>query len=121
MSFKRFFAIPAFALAAVAASSAHAHARLEDSNPKPGSTVAAGPQTLRLAFNEALEPAFSKIAVLDSSDAAVAVQRVEIDKADQKVMLATVPQLHAGQYRVQWSTVTHDGHRTHGQFSFNVR
>jgi methionine-rich copper-binding protein CopC len=36
-------------------------------------------------------------------------------------MVATLPSLQSGQYRVQWSTVTHDGHKTRGEFSFRVR
>ncbi|MGZ5199125.1 MAG: copper homeostasis periplasmic binding protein CopC [Telluria sp.] len=119
MSFLK-FAAAAFTLAA-AASAAQAHAKLETSDPKAGSTVAAGPRSVRLAFSEALEPAFSKLSVIDSANATVPVQHLQVDGAEPKVMRATMAQLHAGQYRVQWSVVTHDGHRIKGEFSFNVK
>jgi methionine-rich copper-binding protein CopC len=113
------FAAAACALAVVA-STAQAHARLETSDPGAGSTVPAGQRNLRLAFNEALEPGFIKLTVTDKANTAVALQRLQVDAADPKVMLATAPQLHSGQYRVQWSVVTHDGHRTKGEFNFGV-
>lgn len=120
MSMTLKFAAAALAFAATA-SVAQAHAKLDASDPKAGSTVQAGTRTLRLAFSEALEPAFSKVAVVDSANAAVAVEGLKVGAADPKVMQATLPQLRAGQYRVQWSVVTHDGHRTKGDFSFSVR
>jgi methionine-rich copper-binding protein CopC len=121
MSFKHLFTVAAIALATATASSAQAHAKLENSDPKAGSTVDVAPQVFRLTFNEPLEPSFSKVTVADASNAAVTVKSVEVDKANAKVLTATLPQLHSGQYRVQWSTVTHDGHKTKGEFKFNVK
>jgi hypothetical protein len=117
MSIQRLF--PTLVLLAAAAN-AQAHARLQSSEPKAASTVQA-PRALRLQFNEALEPAFSKLALLDSANAPVAIEHVEVDKANPKLLTAALPALRPGQYRVQWSTVTHDGHRTKGEFGFRVK
>jgi methionine-rich copper-binding protein CopC len=121
MSFKPLFAAAALLFAASSASTAQAHARLEASAPQAGSVVNGAPQVMRLTFNEALEQAFSKVAVVDGANMAMGLQHVEVDKADPKVLVATLPRLHAGQYRVEWSTVTHDGHKTKGEFTFSVR
>jgi methionine-rich copper-binding protein CopC len=121
MSFKPFFAAATLLFAAASAPTAQAHARLEASEPKAGSVVNGAPQMMRLAFNEALEQAFSKVVVVDGANRAMGLQRVELDKADPKILVATLPQLHAGQYRVEWSAVSHDGHKSKGEFTFSVR
>jgi methionine-rich copper-binding protein CopC len=121
MSFKHFVSIVAIAFAAASASTAQAHAKLESSEPKAGSTVDGAPKVVRLAFNEALEPAFSKVTVADSANAAVAIKNVEVDKTNPRILSAKLPQLRSGQYQVRWSTVTHDGHKTKGDFTFNVK
>lgn len=106
---------------AIAAGAAQAHAKLEASEPEASSTLDTAPKALRLQFNEALEPAFSKIMLRDGADHEVALPKAEVDKANPKTMAVGLPALGPGQYRVQWSTVTHDGHKTKGEFSFRVR
>ncbi|RYE78610.1 MAG: copper resistance protein CopC, partial [Oxalobacteraceae bacterium] len=61
MSTKRFLALATFALAGALTSSAFAHAKLQSSDPRAGSTLDSVPNQIRLKFNEALEPAFSRI------------------------------------------------------------
>lgn len=121
MSFKRIIGASVIVLVAAAASTAHAHARLESSAPQAGSTVASAPKQVRLKFNEALEPAFSKIRLTDAKNAEIALPRTEVDKADQTVMAAPLPVLGSGTYHVQWTTMTHDGHKAKGEFTFQVK
>lgn len=114
--------IAAFALvAAIAGSPAQAHAKIESSQPKADSELQAAPKEIRLRFNEALEPAFSKIVLMDAKDAEVALPKVALDKSDPKVMFTAVPALPPGQYRVRWSAMSHDGHKTKGQFAFRIK
>ena len=101
-------------------SDADAHAFLLKSDPSVGATVAA-PQTLRLEFTEAVELAFSGIDVANGSGGAIPVQNVRLDANDRKVLLADVPQLSAGAYRVKWHVVSVDTHRTEGDFAFRVK
>lgn len=118
MSVKTFVTGAAFALAAAASSGALAHAKLASSDPQAGSTVPAAPRALRLQFSEPLEAAFSKFTVLDSRNTATPVQRVA---SDTKTLAGTLPALAPGDYRVQWSVVTRDGHTAKGEFAFKVR
>lgn len=104
-----------------AATVACAHAKLEASEPKAASVLDHPPQRIRLQFNEVLEPAFSKIALADAKGAAIALSRVEADKDNRKSLAATLPPLRAGQYRVQWTAMGHDGHKTKGEYSFTVK
>lgn len=121
MSTKNLIAAFTLAAAAVAGSSAQAHAKIESSQPKADSELQNAPKEIRLKFNKALEPVFSKIQLVDTKDAEVTLPRIELDKSDSKVMFTAVPTLPPGQYRVRWSTMTHDGHKTKGQFAFRIK
>ena len=118
---KTTFAAAMLIFASMTASSAQAHGKIVASEPKAGAELSAGPSHIRLRFNERLESAFSKIGLVDVSEVAVALPAVTVDKIDPNVMVAAVPALAAGQYRVRWSAMTRDGHKTHGEFGFRVR
>jgi methionine-rich copper-binding protein CopC len=117
----RFPARFAAALIALAAGSAHAHARLQSSDPAPSSTLASPPHAIRLQFTEALEPAFSKIVLRDAAGNEVHLPKAVPDKASPAVLAVALPPLAAGGYRVQWTAVARDGHTTKGEFRFRVR
>lgn len=108
-------------LASTLASPAWAHAKLQASEPKAGTTVAASPAQIRLQFNETLELPFSKIKLIDAKDAMIEPSAVALDKADPKAMVATMPALPSGPYRVLWSTMTRDGHKVKGEYAFTVK
>jgi methionine-rich copper-binding protein CopC len=121
MKNKHLASIAALLLGSILASSALAHAKLQASEPKAGATVAAAPAEIKLQFNEALELPFSKIKLVDARDAIIEPTAVALDKADPKAMVATLPALPAGPYRVLWSTMTRDGHKVKGEYSFTVK
>jgi methionine-rich copper-binding protein CopC len=120
MNTKHLMSIAAL-LASTFASSAWAHAKLQASEPKAGITVAAAPAQIRLHFNEALELPFSKIKLVNAKDTTIEPTSVALDQADPKAMVATLPALPAGPYRVLWSTMTRDGHKVKGEYSFTVK
>lgn len=121
MSLKTIFSVAAFALAATTTSAAYAHAKLVSSEPQAGSALATAPTQVRLKFNEALEPAFSKIKLTTANNAEVAAPSAQVDKADATVMSMPLQALASGSYRVQWTTMTHDGHKAKGEFTFQVK
>lgn len=121
MQMQRFLAASVLAFAAVATSNAQAHAKLVAAEPKADSTLSTAPKEIRLKFNEALEGAFSKIKLTDAGNTVVALPAAKVDAADGTTMSAALPALRAGRYRVQWATVTHDGHKTKGEYSFNIK
>ena len=106
--------------ASMTASSAYAHGKIVASEPKAGAELPTGPSHIRLRFNEKLERAFSKMALADASGRAIALPDITVDQRDPNVMSAEVPALKAGQYRVRWSVMTRDGHKTGGEFGFKV-
>jgi hypothetical protein len=116
------FARLAIALAAPCiALSAHAHAFLEQAQPRVGSVVQAAPAEVRLRFNEALEPAFSSIQVLDANGKAVDARRAKVDDANHAVLRLALPRLAPGAYVVKWRAVSVDTHATEGRYVFTVR
>lgn len=121
MSVKRVLTVAAFALAGAATSPVFAHAALQSSDPRSGSTLDKAPTQVRLKFNEALEPAFSKITLTGPRNAGIRIGAASVDKADPTVLTAPLPALPAGEYRVRWSTMAHDGHKAKGEITFKVK
>ena len=117
----KMLAIAAIALPALFSSAAQAHTRLESSSPKANEVVAAAPREIRLQFSEPLELPFSKVKLVGPKGAAIAPAKIDIDKTNQKTLVASMPALGSGQYRVQWSTVTRDGHKVKGEFPFSIK
>lgn len=111
----------AMMVASTISSVAYAHAKLEASVPKANAIVTPAPAEVRLQFNEPLEMAFSKITLVDGKGATVQPLKLAIDKANAKIMVASLPALAAGTFRVQWTTLTRDGHKVKGEFSFQVK
>ncbi|RQZ14748.1 copper resistance protein CopC [Burkholderia sp. Bp9031] len=117
--FVRFVA--AGALIAAAPVTASAHGKLESATPATGSTVDTAPDTLRLAFNEDLEPTFSSVKVSDANGKPVAHDGAKVDPAAPRVMTVAMPKLAPGAYTVQWAAMTADAHRTKGTYTFKVK
>jgi methionine-rich copper-binding protein CopC len=120
MSIKHVLAVTFFALASAATSCAFAHAKLQSSDPQAGSSLDSSPKPVRLKFNEALEPAFSKIQVTGPQNKEIRIAAA-VDKIDPATMTAQLPQLAAGEYHIHWTAMTHDGHKTKGDVAFTVK
>jgi hypothetical protein len=121
MPIQRFLTAATFALASAASPSAFAHAKLQSSDPHAGSTLDAAPKQVRLKFNEALEPAFSRIRVTGAGNKEIALAATTVDKADPTVMTAALPPLSAGEYHIRWTAMARDGHRVKGEVVFTVK
>jgi methionine-rich copper-binding protein CopC len=121
MNKKNIVAAIMLVVAGATASLAHAHAKIAATEPKADSELASSPKEIRLHFNEALEGAFSKIELIDAKAVAVKLPKTAVDKRDPKVLFAEVPVLPSGKYSVRWTTMTHDGHKAKGQYSFLVK
>jgi methionine-rich copper-binding protein CopC len=111
----------AFTTLALASAAAFAHARLQASTPANGASVGPAPTELRLQYNEPVEAAMSTVRITGPGDAAVATGKVVADPKDDKTLVQPLPRLAAGDYRVQWTTMGHDGHHTKGEIRFTVK
>ena len=97
-----------------------AHAFLDRALPAVGSTVHESPREIRLWFTQQLEPAFSKVRVVDKTGKQVDAGDSHVDTADPTVITTTVSALAPGTYRVIWRVVSIDTHVTEGDFTFEV-
>jgi copper resistance protein C len=102
---------------ALGTSAALAHAHLDHASPAVDSTVATAPQDVTLWFTQNLEPAFSRVAVSDSTGAAVDQGKAEISGNSMRIGLKSLP---SGSYTVHWHAVSVDTHVTEGTFTFKV-
>ena len=99
---------------------ASAHAFLDHAEPKVGSEVAVTPTEVKIWFTEAIEPAFSKVQVLDADGKQIDKKDFHLDAKDKKLAIVSVPPLLPGKYKVTWQVVASDTHKTEGDFTFTV-
>ncbi len=96
---------------------AMAHAFLQTASPAAGDNLKPSPARIELHFSEALEPAFSAIAVSDSDGRDMAAGPTAAHDTEMDLPLK---KLAPGRYRVSWHAVSVDTHRTEGKYSFLV-
>ena len=102
------------------AAQASAHAKLESTTPVANATVSS-PKSIEVHFSEAIEIKMSSLKLTMSDGSAVPV--MPMNNAKDPATLSIMPDaaLKPGIYRVIWSVVSDDGHKTRGVFSFTVR
>jgi copper resistance protein C len=106
----------------LAPSPAWAHAFPDHSDPRVGHTVDAAPTQVRIWFDGEIEPLFSTIRVENARGQRVDKGDGHVDAKDNTVLEATVrPGLAPGEYRVFWSVIARDGHRTEGDYPFRIK
>jgi methionine-rich copper-binding protein CopC len=111
--------VPLLLLALVPAAAA-AHGVLERSEPRANARVKTPPAQVRLWFTGALEPAYSRVRVLDGAGQQVDLGDSAIDAGNRALLRVSVPALGPGRYRVVWRVLSVDSHVTEGDFSFRV-
>ena len=116
IQFSTAFLIPAL----LAPAAAMAHAQLQSAVPAVGSTVSAPPTAISLAFSEALEPHFSKVAVTDAQGVRVDKNDLKTAPGDDKTVTIDLLALKPGVYHVAWHAVSVDTHKTQGSYTFTV-
>jgi hypothetical protein len=84
-------------------------------------TTVVPPHEVAIEFDNPIEPAFSSITVTDSHGKTVSTGKAAVDARDPRHMSVAVGDLASGAYTVAWVAVADDGHRTHGQYTFNVK
>ena len=102
------------------ASAAFAHVFPQKQEPGAGATVAS-PAQVRVIFDGPLEAAFSSLTVADASGKQVNTEKSAVDAHQAAAIAVPLPPLAAGHYTVHWVAVASDGHRTHGDYAFDVK
>jgi methionine-rich copper-binding protein CopC len=115
----RIVAAAVFFALACAVSPAAAHSLLLESAPAANSTVDAAPSVLRLRFNNRIEKRLSRVRLVDERGQTHDLSVAADGAADQ--LIAGVPPVTAGRYRVEWQVLSTDGHVVTGRFTFRVK
>ncbi len=112
----------ASAMALAAPVPALAHAELVRSNPAANATVATGPTSITLTFDERLVPAFSKFELVMPEHAGMKVPVATTVSRDGKRIVGTLERrLSSGAYTIIWTVAGSDGHKRTGEVAFRVR
>jgi hypothetical protein len=104
----------------VAASQASAQAKLESTTPKAESTVSS-PDMIMVHFSEGIKTKLSSLKLTMGDGTAVSVMSMNDTKDPATLSIMPNTTLKAGIYKVTWSVVSDDGHRTQGTFSFTAQ
>lgn len=99
---------------------AGAHALLQQASPAVGGSVASSPSAIELHFSEGVEARYSQVSV-SGPGGAVAVSRPANGGGKSTLVVKPGQPLKPGRYRVHWSVLSVDTHRTEGSFSFSVQ
>ena len=121
MRFLRFFAAAtAASIVAVAAGGpAFAHNALVEATPKRNAVLKEAPAGIKLTFLQTVDDRSLSIDVVGSAKQRVATGQ---PKADGKLAgVAFTAPLPAGEYKVTYRVVSHDGHPVQGSYVFTVR
>ena len=96
------------------------HAFPQRAEPPVGAMVAVSPPRVRIWFDGALEPVFSRLHVQTASGQRIDQGDGQVHPTDATLLEVHLPPLPLGTYRVLWSVVARDGHRTEGDYTFTV-
>jgi len=104
----------------MAAFQASAHAKLESTTPKANSSVSS-PKSIEVHFSEGIETKLSSLKLAMNDGTAVSVMSMNDTRDPATLSIMPNAKLKAGTYKVTWSVVSDDGHKTEGTFSFTVQ
>ncbi|HEU4565129.1 MAG TPA: copper resistance protein CopC [Gemmatimonadaceae bacterium] len=109
------------ALASLLPRAAHAHTKLLRSEPAKGARLDVAPRALRLAFNERVELAVSRLVLTGPGGEQVALSPLRSPGDSATVIVADIAgPLEAGHYSVAWQVAGRDGHPVRGTLDFDI-
>jgi copper transport protein len=108
----------AAALAVPAA--AWAHAALLKTFPEASALLDRQPRTVRLTFDEVVEPRFAIVSITDAAGRAQTTGPPRRSAADAYTLEVPVRRLAEGWYLVFWRVISADGHPVRGAFTFQI-
>jgi hypothetical protein len=107
-------------LVLASAAPAFAHSLLLTATPAPDAVVAASPLHVRLRFNNRIEKSLSRVRLVDERGAVAAALIDARDAAPADSLVARVPPLAPGAWRVEWQVFSTDGHVVSGSYGFRL-
>jgi methionine-rich copper-binding protein CopC len=101
---------------------ARRHVRLVRSEPAKDSVIRVAPTEIRLWFSEPLDLAVTRVRLTSTGMVPVPTgSMARADAADAPIVVPIDAPLLDGNYSVNWSSQSKDGHPMRGSFRFSVR
>jgi hypothetical protein len=108
------------ALLLASAAPVAAHSLLLDATPAPDAVLTATPLQLRLHFNNRIEKRLSRVRLVDERGAVATALIDSREPAPADSVVARVPPLAPGAWRVEWQVFSTDGHVVSGTYGFRL-
>lgn len=102
------------------AAPAAAHSLLLGATPAPDAVLTASPLQVRLRFNNRIEKSLSRVRLVDERGAVAAALIDARDAPAADSLVARVPPLAPGAWRVEWQVFSTDGHVVSGAYGFRL-
>ncbi len=100
---------------------AWSHALPTRAEPGVGMTAKIPPPHVHIWFDDPLEPNSCTLRVYDGRGECVDNKDCRVNPLNAKLLEVSLPSLPPGTYRVVWSVVSRDGHKTQGDYTFTIK
>jgi copper transport protein len=102
-------------------SSSEAHAYIIQSSPAENEVLNKGPANVKITFNEAIQPVFHSLKVVDEKGKRVDKEDGHVEKDHPSILTATLKKnLPEGIYMIRWKVISGDGHPVEGTIPFRI-
>jgi methionine-rich copper-binding protein CopC len=97
-----------------------AHSLLLSSDPVSDAVITRSPAYVTLRFNNRIEKRLSRVRLVDEHGAVAAAPTAPADREAAETLVAAVPPLAPGAWRVEWQVFSSDGHVVSGSYRFRL-
>jgi methionine-rich copper-binding protein CopC len=97
-----------------------AHSLLLSSVPAANAVLDASPPYVTLRFNNRIEKRLSRVHLVDERGAVATAPTATTKDASAETLVAAVPPLAPGTWRVEWQVFSTDGHVVAGSYQFRL-
>lgn len=105
-------------LLSLISSAVWAHAFPTQESPGANQVISGRSTNVSVTFDSQIEPVFSSVRVMDASNRQVSRGKGSVSGQTLRTQASG---LHPGEYQVNWSVVSIDGHETQGNYTFSVK
>jgi copper resistance protein C len=102
------------------AASVPAHSLLLSSDPAADVVLKRSPAYVTLRFNNRIEKRLSRVRLVDDHGAVATAPTAAAERGAAETLVAAVPPLAPGAWRVEWQVFSADGHVVSGSYRFRL-
>jgi methionine-rich copper-binding protein CopC len=99
---------------------AAAHSLLLSSVPAANAVLTISPTSVTLRFNNRIEKRLSRVRLVDEHGTAASAPTTRAQDESAETLVAAVPPLAPGAWRVEWQVFSTDGHVVSGSYQFRL-